>query len=113
MEPAIDRAQIEKMANQAIASNNQALKEIDRLQTLIEQTKHQKESVFKKLGITKEIQEENISVSDLSPSERKIFDTLQREFLAEAHAKGLHLPIEDIKNKSKMGIRMTRKGLKI
>lgn len=113
MESAIDRTKIEKMTNQAIASNNQSLKEIDKLQKLIEKTKHKKESIFKQLGITEQIQKENISVSDLSPTERTIFDTLQREFLAEAHAKGLHLPLEGtIKRKSK-SLGLTRKGLKI
>lgn len=113
MEDIDDRAQVEKMANAAIAENSKALKEIARLMKLIDDAKHKRESVFKALGITKEIQEKDISVSDLPSGERKILDALQREFLAELSAKGIDLDEESTKKKSTVGLSMARKRLKI
>ena len=88
-----------KIAAETIAENSKALKEIARLQKLIEETMHKKESLFKDLGITEEIQKEDLSASDLPPAERKIFDAFQREFLTELHAKGLDIQMKIEKKK--------------
>jgi len=108
-----DRAAVERMAEGAIAENKKALKEISRLNTLIEETKHKQDIIFKDLGITEEIKQQDITVSDLPSGERKIYDLLQRELLAEFHAKGLDLGGESLKKKTTVGLTMARKRLKI
>lgn len=102
----------DKMAKETIAENNKALKEIGRLNALIEATKEKQKAMFKDLGITKEIQEQDIAVSDLPSGERKIYDLLQRELLAELHAKGIDLQAQTIKKKA-IGLTMARKRIKI
>lgn len=112
MEQSNDRAAADKMAKDAIAENNKALKEIERLNALIEETKHKQQAIFRDLGITKEIEEQNISLSDLPSGERKIYDLLQREMLAELHAKGIDIISPGVKKKT-IGLTMARKRLKI
>lgn len=105
--------QSQKMAEDAIAKNKKAMNEIAHLNKLIEETKHKRDVMFKNLGITEEIKKQDISVSDLPSGERKIFDFLQSELLAELHAKGIDLDTADIKKKTTVGLTMARKRLKI
>lgn len=112
MEQGNVRAAADILAKETIAENNKTLKEIEHLNSLIEETKQKQKAIFKDLGITKEIQDQNISVSDLPSGERKIYDLLEREMLAELHARGIDLDVPKSK-KSTIGLTMARKRLKI
>ncbi|PWU07409.1 MAG: hypothetical protein C5B43_00400 [Verrucomicrobia bacterium] len=115
MELVDDRDAVQRKIDDAIATNNKSLKEISKLNVLIEESKQKKELLFQDFGITKEFREQNLSVSDLSTVERRYYDLLEREFLAELNAKGIDLNLEgkQTKTKTKVGVSMARKRLKI
>lgn len=91
-----------------LKSNQEAQKEIARVLKNIEDTKKKKEALFKELGITPEMEKENLSVADLTPGAKKIYDVMEKEFLAELEAKNINTQPEKAK-KSKSSLTLSKK----
>lgn len=111
-----DKRSFDEIAKQTLAANIETQKEIARLLNTIEDIKNQRETAFRKLGITPEMEEEakHRSPSDLSIPEQKLLDVIQREYRAELAKQGLDTElVKTEKTKSKALQTLSRKRLKI
>ena len=95
------------LANTTIAENKQVIKTLKALSAEISKTLKNYEHLLEELGLTKEdLQHPEVSESGLPPEQKKLFDMLLREFVAEINAKG---PPEGKKALSKI----TKRGIRI
>lgn len=103
----------DEKVKKTLEENAATLKEIDRLLAIIEGVKKKKETTFRELGITQEMEAENLSIADLSVTEQKLFGLIQNEFLAEHAAKGMDTVLKQTENSSIASIMLARKRLRI
>lgn len=93
-----DKSLFDKTVKKTLEGNTETLKEINRLLKVIDEIKTKNETLFKEFRITPELETKNTSLTDLSVTEQTLFSTIQNEFFAELHAKGININPDFEKN---------------
>ena len=96
--------------------NEKTIRDLQNLMAEIKKTLKKESDFYKEIGVTKEeLKNPKVTVNDLPPEQRKLYDMFVKEFAAEQSArKGKEgASLSKTQQKPKTGGKISRKGLRI